>query len=104
MLLGTTPAASKVNFTTWLDAVVSSVATEDVFVYDHRRQRVEGHYTGLRNNKYQTSISKLSGLSEWAAQCTTNRISCGTLLVISIGGRGSTTSVPILCGPFQKRF
>ena len=75
-LLGRTAAESKENLIAWLDAVVSAVATADVFVYDHRRQRVEGHYTGLRNNEYQTIISKLTGLSEWAAQCTTNRIRC----------------------------
>ena len=102
MLLGATPAASRTNLTNWLDTFVSGVATDIVFAYDHRRQRMEGHYPGLQDNECRDILSKLSGLSEWAAECTTTQLSCGTLIVITSGGRGRTTSAPILCGPFQK--
>ena len=102
VLLGTTAAESKQHLVDWLDAVVSSVAATDTRVFDHRGHKVDGEYTGLRYNEAQDILSKLSGLSEWAADCITNRYSCGTLLVTTSGGRGNSSTSPILCGPFQK--
>ena len=46
----------------------------------------------------------VSGLSEWGAECTQNQLSCGTILVITPGGHGRTTSATILVGPFQKQY
>ena len=73
VLLGTTAAESKQHLVDWLDAVVSSVAATDTRVLDHRGHKVDGEYTGLRYNEAQDILSKLSGLSEWAADCITNR-------------------------------
>ena len=54
----------------WLDEIVKDVAFTDVFSFDHRRQCIEGHYLGLRVNECRDLISRIPGLSEWAAECT----------------------------------
>ena len=81
----------------WLDKIVKDVASTDVLLFD-QRQCIEGHYLGLRVNECRDLISRISGLSEWAAE----RWSCGTLVQTISGGCGTTTSGAILCGPFQK--
>ena len=102
VLLGATATQSKENLLEWLDTIVLSVATTEVLVYDHRRQRLEGEYCGLRSNEVNTIISRISGLLEWAAECVQHQWSCGTLLVASMGGHGNLTTNPLLIGPFQK--
>ena len=90
------------NLVHWFDAVVSSVPATDTRVFDHRGQKVDGEYTGLRYNEVQDILSKLSGLSEWVADCNTNQYNCGTLLITTSGRCGNSIISPILCGPFEK--
>ena len=70
VLLEASPAELIRNLMEWLDEIVKDVASTDVFLFDHRRQCIEGHYFGLRVNECRDLISRISGLSEWAAECT----------------------------------
>ena len=49
---------------------MKDVASTDVFLFDHRRQYIEGPYLSLRVNECRELISRISGLSEWAAKYT----------------------------------
>ena len=64
VLLGATAAASKRNLIEWVDNVIMNIASDEVLVYDHRRQGVEGHHSGMQANELRDVLSKLKILLE----------------------------------------
>ena len=102
MLLGATHAISRQNFVVWLDLVVMSATQSEVRVYDHAGNREYGMFANLREEEFGEVLTLISGLDQWAGECITGRITCGTFYMTMLGGRGRVSQKPILCGPFQR--
>ena len=102
VLLGTDAAQSKRNLVRWLDEVVLAKAKIDPRTRDQSGNVIPGRYASLRDSEYALIEQAISSLAEWASECVAGRISCGNFLVHWPSGRGKSTEVCILIGPFQR--
>ena len=102
MLLGATAATSKQNLLSWIDDLITSVASEQSLVYDLSNVRQHGTYTNLSMKEFSEIIAKLSNLKRWTAEIITNGYSCGSLIVIFSGGRSRVSHQAMCVGPFQN--
>lgn len=97
---GATPAASKVNFISWLDNLVSRNSGMQVIAYDCDGYRLPGCYHHLTQDNLFIIESKLSSYTTWGQQCMEKGIGAGRYIVIAGAGFGQCTLVHINLGPF----
>ena len=76
LMTGGTPAQSRVNLLTWLDAIIYQVsATSLALDIDGNRENVLYHH--MKGSAYDRVSGILSGLNAWQEVCTNAGISCG---------------------------
>ena len=71
-------------------------------VLDLRNNKIDGKYSGLRQNELAKILRALTGLDVWAAECITNGIGYGRFMITTPGGRGGITDECLLVGPFRR--
>jgi len=96
LLLGATPAQSKLAFVNWLDSIVAGIASIDPRVYDLEGMKQDGIYQGLRLEEFGSVLSLISGLYQWGTECFIGKVSCGTFYMTMTEGQEQ----PVTCGPF----
>ena len=102
MLLGPTPAQSKLALCNWLDLIVTRAARDEARVFNLNGVRQHGVYHRLRQTEFGVILGLLSNLHQWETECSTATapVSCGTFYMTIPGGRGGMTQQAIICGPF----
>ena len=102
VLLGRNVAESKQNLVRWLDEIVLTRTATDPRTIDLSGNRIPGRYSGIKQREYMQIEQALSSVDQWTAQCVQQHLSCGNYLVNLGTGRGKSSEVCILMGPFQK--
>jgi len=100
VILGGTPAQSKIVISTWLDSIITAVAQAEPTVVNNRGNRQHGLYQNLQQDEFAEILRLISGLNQWGSECLAANCSCGVFNMVVPAGRGMITLIPNTIGPF----
>ena len=102
VILGGTPAQSKIVISTWLDSIITAVARAEPRMFSNHGNRQHGLYQNLQQDELAEILRLISGLNQWASECLAANCSCGVFNMVVPAGQGRKTLTPITIGPFMR--
>ena len=102
VLLGPTAQQSAANLHHWLDAVAIQLHLQHSFVFDRNNIRAPGIYRHLGTEEeanFRRSLNLIT--TTWGNQVLAAEQSCGSMMEMGSGGKGSLFMCTFEFGPFQ---